>query len=124
MDPEEQQAKDEHNWPGSAAEQRGSNDVVGGTVDTVTGAIETFSEVCPLLGSFVNLGQAAWDTGSGIAHHMNADDDYAQSNSSNPNQAAVDAGNEEEKKSNEDLDAAMGHAINAIPFVGFARSLM
>lgn len=124
MDPEEQQAKDEHNFPGSAAEQRGSNDVVGGTVDTVTGAVETFSEVCPLLGSFVNLGQAAWDVGSGVAHHMNANDDFAASNSANPNQAAVDAGNSEEKKSQDDLDAAEGHAINSIPLIGFARSLM
>jgi hypothetical protein len=124
MDPEEQQAKEEHNFPGSAAEQRGSNDTTGGAVDTVTGAVETFAEDLPLFGSFVNLGQAAWDTGAGIAHHMNADDDYAQSTTANPNQAAVDAGNAEEKQSRDDLDAAMGHAINSIPFVGLARSFM
>ncbi|HEY1552693.1 MAG TPA: hypothetical protein VGG28_32915 [Kofleriaceae bacterium] len=105
--PVQQQESPDYKFPSGGPVSGLAN--LAGTVAGMVGKV-------PLVGSFMNEGEAVVDTGTALYHGVKAKNAYNAGN--------VGEGGKQIDAGESDLNAAEGHLINAIPLVGFARALM
>ena len=114
MDPDQQPQPDQQDLDNKDYSFPGTEPAAG-PVNTGLSMLGMVTKV-PLVGSALNTVEALGDAGAAIYHGHEAKNDYANGD--------VGAGGAEIDKAETDENEMVGHFINAIPLVGFARAWM